>query len=78
MRARRRCRTPTCWPCPSSFCPYDALAERAWELRDDLTIYDATYVALAELLRTTLLTLDVRLARAPGPRCPIRVYKPAD
>ncbi len=39
---------------------------RAWELRDNLTPYDAVYVALAEVLGATLVTADARLARAPG------------
>ena len=55
-------------------CPYDALAERAWMLRDNLTIYDAAYVALAEMLGVPLITLDARLARAFGPRCSIVAY----
>jgi predicted nucleic acid-binding protein len=45
------------------------LLDRCWELRANLTIYDAAYVALAELLDTTLLTADGRLANAPGRRC---------
>jgi predicted nucleic acid-binding protein len=49
--------------------PYSSLAERCWELRGNLTTYDATYVALAELLEMPLVTLDRRLAAAPGPRC---------
>ena len=49
--------------------PYGPFAARAWELRDNLTPYDAWYVALAEDLETNLGTLDGRLARAPGPRC---------
>lgn len=56
-------------------CPYAALAERAWELRDNLTIYDAAYAALAELLGLPLLTIDARLARAAGPLCPIVAYQ---
>jgi predicted nucleic acid-binding protein len=60
---------------PLDLCPYTALAERAWALRDNLTIYDAAYVALAELLRVPLVTLDARLARATGPRCPIVAYE---
>jgi predicted nucleic acid-binding protein len=51
--------------------PYDLLAMRAWELRANLSIYDATYVALAELADRTLVTLDKRLAKAPGSRCRI-------
>jgi len=57
-------------------CPYGALAERAWALRENLTIYDAAYVALAELLAVPLVTLDGRLARASGPRCAILAYQP--
>jgi predicted nucleic acid-binding protein len=49
------------------------LMPRCWELRDNLTPYDALYVALAEHLDTDLLTTDARLARAPGPRCRIEL-----
>lgn len=49
--------------------PYDLLAARSWELRANLSSYDASHVALAEALGATLITLDRRLARAPGPRC---------
>ena len=40
--------------------------DRIWELRDNLTAYDAAYVALAEALEATLITRDARLAGAPG------------
>ncbi|MFP5308014.1 MAG: type II toxin-antitoxin system VapC family toxin [Actinomycetes bacterium] len=53
--------------------PYEPLAARCWELRSIVTPYDATYVALAELLDAPLATLDLRLARAPGPRCSFEV-----
>lgn len=46
---------------------------RAYQLRANITPYDAVYVALAEELGCSLLTLDARLARSPGPQCPIRV-----
>jgi predicted nucleic acid-binding protein len=46
--------------------PHDALAERAWQLRENVTYYDALYVALAEELGVPLLTLDQHLAGAPG------------
>jgi predicted nucleic acid-binding protein len=49
------------------------LLARAWELRDSVSGWDAMYVALAEALDATLLTLDRRLASAPGPRCAIEV-----
>jgi predicted nucleic acid-binding protein len=51
--------------------PYDILASRAWELRQNLSIYDASYVALAETTNLTLVTLDQRLAKAPGTKCRI-------
>lgn len=53
--------------------PYGASADRAWELRENLTSYDAWYVALAEMLEASVATLDQRLARASGPRCPFIV-----
>jgi predicted nucleic acid-binding protein len=49
------------------------LLGRAWELRDNLRAYDALYIALAEALDATLLTLDQRLARAPGLRCAVEI-----
>jgi len=49
------------------------LLDRAWELRDTVRGWDAMYVALAEALGATLLTVDRRLASAPGPMCPIEV-----
>ena len=49
--------------------PYAAVLPRAWELRANLTSYDACYVALAEALSAPLATLDRKLIRAPGPRC---------
>ncbi len=51
--------------------PYELLAARAWELRHNLSSYDASYVALAELIGATLVTLDERIRGAPGPRCAI-------
>jgi predicted nucleic acid-binding protein len=46
--------------------PHAPFMSRAWELKDNLTAYDAVYVALAEGLQATLLTRDARLAKAPG------------
>ena len=51
--------------------PHEILATRAWELRQNLSIYDATYVALAETTDLTLVTLDERLAKASGVKCRI-------
>ena len=51
--------------------PFAPYAARVWELRHNLTPYDAWYVAIAESLGCPLITLDRRLVRAPGPTCPI-------
>lgn len=51
------------------------LLGRVWELRENLSAYDATYVALAEALESPLVTADGRLARAPGPQCTITVVR---
>jgi predicted nucleic acid-binding protein len=53
--------------------PVAGLLERIWQLRDNLSAYDASYVALAETLGCAVLTADARLSRAPGLRCPITV-----
>lgn len=52
------------------------VAERVWELRHNLTAYDAWYVALAEVIDATVLTLDRHLASATGPRCAFDVGPP--
>ncbi|MFD6175645.1 MULTISPECIES: type II toxin-antitoxin system VapC family toxin [unclassified Isoptericola] len=46
---------------------------RVWQLRDNLSTYDAAYVAVAESHDLTLVTADARLARAAVARCPVRV-----
>ena len=51
--------------------PYELLSARAWELRHNLSSYDASYVALAELTGTVLVTLDGRISGAPGLRCTV-------
>lgn len=51
------------------------LAERIWDLRDNVTAYDACYVALAEVLDVPLVTADARLAATPGPRCRTTVLR---
>ena len=49
--------------------PYEPYAERVWDLRANVTAYDAWYVAVAEELGAPLATLDQRLVRSAGPRC---------
>lgn len=51
--------------------PHLPLLPRCWELRENVTVYDAAYVALAELLNATLVTGDGQLARASGLRCSV-------
>jgi predicted nucleic acid-binding protein len=51
------------------------LLRRIWELRHNLTAYDATYVALAEAIGAGLVTADERLAKSTGPRCAVRLVR---
>lgn len=51
--------------------PHRPLLARCWELRENLTMYDAAYVALAETLKVTLVTGDARIATAPRIRCDV-------
>ena len=51
--------------------PFAPFAERVWELRRNVTCYDAWYVALAEAFDCPLATLDGKLSRASGPTCGI-------
>jgi len=53
---------------------HQILIARIWNLRENLTAYDAVYVALAELLGATLLTRDSRILRAPGHAARIEVF----
>lgn len=55
--------------------PHRRLLARCWELRQNLTPYDAAYVALAEQLDAPLVTGDRRLARAPGRRCRVHLVE---
>ena len=54
---------------PVELFPFSACADRIWELRSNVTVYDACYVALAELLDAPLATLDLKLTKAPTTRC---------
>lgn len=56
--------------------PHPPLADRIWALRDNLSAYDAAYVALAEALGVPLITCDARLAGAPSTAAHIEVYAP--
>jgi predicted nucleic acid-binding protein len=58
--------------------PHRRLVTRCWELRDDPMAYDASYVALAELLGATLITTDARLSRAPHIMCAVEVLSRTD
>ena len=49
------------------------LLRRCWELRRNVSVYDAAYVALAEALDAVLLTADARLSRAPGLDCAVEL-----
>ena len=53
--------------------PIDGLLDRVWELRENVSAYDASYLALAEALGCALLTADARLGRVPGLRCAVTV-----
>jgi predicted nucleic acid-binding protein len=54
---------------PIDLFPYAPFAPRVWQLRENLTTYDAWYVALAESLGAKVATLDGALCRSAGPRC---------
>ena len=51
--------------------PFAPFADRVWALRENLTCYDAWYVAIAEAFECPLVTLDRKLSRASGPMCEI-------
>jgi predicted nucleic acid-binding protein len=53
---------------------HEPLIERIWELRNNATAYDAAYIALAEGLNATLVTLDRRMARTPGAHAVVEVF----
>jgi len=54
--------------------PHDWLLPRVWELRHNVSAYDATYLALAEALEAPLVSCDGRLASAPGHGARVEVY----
>jgi predicted nucleic acid-binding protein len=54
------------------------LLGRIWQLRENLTVYGAAYVALAEVFDAVLVTGDARLAKSNGPRCAIRLIVSGD
>jgi predicted nucleic acid-binding protein len=56
--------------------PHALLLGRAWQLRENLSAYDAVYVALAELLPAPLVTCDPRLAAATGHEAEIELFAP--
>lgn len=58
---------------PFDLIAHELLADRIWELRSNLTAYDASYVALAESLGAPLATLDLKLTQAPTVGCQFRV-----
>ncbi|MGI9120463.1 MAG: type II toxin-antitoxin system VapC family toxin [Acidimicrobiales bacterium] len=54
--------------------PHGGLADRMWELRKNVSAYDASYIALSEFLRAPLVTCDGKLARAPGHRAMVEHF----
>lgn len=55
--------------------PHDIFIQRIWELRENITAYDASYIALAEALPATLITCDTRLASAPLHNVAFKLFK---
>ncbi len=55
--------------------PHQPLSDRIWQLRHNLTAYDATFVALAETLDTRLITCDARLTAAPNHKAGIELFR---
>lgn len=60
---------------PTQRYAHEPLARRIWQLRDNATAYDATYLALAEGLRAPLLTTDRKLANTPGHQATIQLVE---
>ena len=57
--------------------PHVPLLDRAWQLRETLSVYDAVYVALAEALEAPLVTCDTRLLRATGHHAEVELFAPS-
>lgn len=84
LRRLERTRALGAWPCSVALQslramslfrePHEPLLQRCWDLRANLTAYDAAYVALAEALESPLITCDARLYRAPGHRAAIELF----
>jgi predicted nucleic acid-binding protein len=55
--------------------PHRLLVPRCWELKDNATVYDAAYIALAETLGVVLVTADGRLSRTPGRHCQVELLE---
>ncbi len=55
--------------------PHPPLGERIWQLRDNLSAYDAAFVALSEALDVPLITCDARLTKAPGSTARVELYR---
>jgi len=62
---------------PMERCDMLPLLDLVWQLRENLTAYDATFVALAEAFDAVLVTGDERLAKSTGPRCGFQIMSPA-
>ena len=56
--------------------PHHPLADRMWQLRHNLTAYDATFIALSEALEAPLVTTDAKLATGPGHNARVELYTP--
>jgi len=56
--------------------PHGGLLDRMWELRQNLSAYDAAFIALSEALGAPLVTVDARLARASGHRAAVELFTP--
>ena len=55
--------------------PHRPLVRRCWELRHNVSVYDAAYIALAELMNVPLVTADQRLIDAPGSTCAFELLR---